>query len=189
MNRVDVGPQLAQRPHQDRRRADAVDIVVTVDGDPRTAPARGRGSLHGPADAREGARRVFLDALEEGPGLVRLGVTAPDQHLGHGVADPELGAKRARAPPADSLRPRSAIVRQGRRDYGQGGTERPTGARGRRRAGAVATRATRGCGAGAFAAHALEIDQRHPDQGAGDGVEDDARCRWPFRRVSAAPRP
>ena len=41
---VDVGAQLAQRAHQHRRRADPVDVVVAVDGDPRTRRGRARGS-------------------------------------------------------------------------------------------------------------------------------------------------
>ena len=41
---VDVGAERPQRAHEDRGRADAVDVVVAVHGDPRARARRGRGS-------------------------------------------------------------------------------------------------------------------------------------------------
>ena len=65
---IDVGAELAQRQHRERRRADAVDVVVAVDADPLAA-------LGGRAQPLDGRRhvaeeeRVVADALglEERP--------------------------------------------------------------------------------------------------------------------------
>ena len=93
---VDDGAERAQGPDHDRRRADAVDVVVAVDGDPAARRDGGEDQLAGLVDPRERRRIVRLAGLEEGPHLRGLGQAAADEHLGQHVPDPELALERER---------------------------------------------------------------------------------------------
>ncbi len=87
---VDVAAERAQRAHQHRRRADAVDVVVAVDRDPLAAVERRDDRRERPLDPGERLRGMLLGRVEEGPRLLRLGVAAPDEHLRERRADGEL---------------------------------------------------------------------------------------------------
>ena len=66
---ADVGADLPQRQHGERRRADAVDVVVAVDADPLVPLDRRSQALHGHRHVAE-EQRIVGDALglEERPG-------------------------------------------------------------------------------------------------------------------------
>ena len=68
---ADVGADLPQRQHGERRRADAVDVVVAVDADPLVPLDRRPQALHGRRHVAE-EQRIVGDALglEERPGAV-----------------------------------------------------------------------------------------------------------------------
>ena len=66
---VALGAQLAQRADQDRRRADAVDVEVAVDGDPLARLDRREDPLDDRRHRAELARVVGLVGLEEGARL------------------------------------------------------------------------------------------------------------------------
>jgi hypothetical protein len=88
---ADLGAQRPQHQNGQRRRADAVGVVVAVHADPLAR-------LHGGQDAVAGAghvaeqQRVVTRALrlEEGAGGGGIAMAAAQQHLGHGAADTQL---------------------------------------------------------------------------------------------------
>jgi hypothetical protein len=81
---VDVGPERAQRPHEDRGRAHPVDVVVAVDGDAR-APLDVAEDVRRPlAQAAERVERVARPGVEERPRLLCVGEPATHKDLrGH----------------------------------------------------------------------------------------------------------
>ena len=90
---VHVRAQRAQRAHEDRGRAHAVDVVVPVDGDPRAAldvlehaPCRRR-------QAGPGTERVALAGGQEGPCRLRLPQAAAHEHLRDDVRAAQLGGQ------------------------------------------------------------------------------------------------
>ena len=87
---VGVAAQRAQRAHEDRRRADAVGVVVAVDGDRRTGLQVLAHDGHRRVDAGEGVRRMRLVGRQPRPRGGRVGEPAPHQHLRDDVADAEL---------------------------------------------------------------------------------------------------
>ena len=93
---VALGAQLAQRADQDRRRADAVDVEVAVDGDPLAARDRGEDPLDDRRHRVELGRVVRLVGLEEGPRLLGRAVAAPDQGDRDRLAQPQLVGERPR---------------------------------------------------------------------------------------------
>ena len=116
---VDVGAERAQRAHEDRRRADAVDVVVAVDGDPRAGARRARRIIATASlDARERARRR---APRRPPGRRARASGSPSPRRTSTCASVRAHAELARAARATSLaravgRSRSASARQRRRD-------------------------------------------------------------------------
>src|SRR5438874_400759 len=86
----DVGSELAQQEDGERRRGNAVDVVVAVHAD---APALG----HRGTDALAGARHVaeqqgvvpWVGPLEEGPRLLGVSGPAPDEDACRQLADAE----------------------------------------------------------------------------------------------------
>ena len=85
---VDVRAERAQRAHQDRGRADAVDVVVAVHGDPRGPrwPRIRRGGLASPARRRADA----LAGGQERARRLRLAEPAAHEHLRQHVRAAEL---------------------------------------------------------------------------------------------------
>ena len=90
---VDVGAERPQGADEDRGRADAVDVVVAVDGDPRAARDVAEDHPRAVAQAAEGVERVRVLGGEEA--LRRGGIAQPaaHQHLREHVRDPQLAAE------------------------------------------------------------------------------------------------
>ena len=65
---VHLGAEAPQAADDDRGRADAVDVVVAVDRDPRPRPHVAEDEVHRGRHAAERARRVLVGGLEEGRG-------------------------------------------------------------------------------------------------------------------------
>ena len=84
---VDVGAERAQRTHQHGRRADAVDVVVAVHGDPRAARDVGEDPRRALAQAAEGVERMTHVGGEERARRLGLAEPAPDQHLRRDMGD------------------------------------------------------------------------------------------------------
>jgi len=78
---VDVGPERAQRAHEDRGRGDAVDVVVAVHGDPRAAPDVAEDQRGGLAQPAERLERMLRLGLQEPARGLRVAQPAPHQHL------------------------------------------------------------------------------------------------------------
>src|SRR3989475_5927571 len=96
---LDLRPGLAQDEDGECSRADAVRVVVAVDAD--SLPSRDRGP--DPLDrnghvAKEERVVQRLLAGQEGPRLVGVVVSAPDEHAGRDLADAKLPGKGARLP-------------------------------------------------------------------------------------------
>ena len=70
----------AQGPHEHRRRADAVDVVVPEHGYTRAAPDMLEDQLAGLRHARQGARVMALLSRDEAAGLFEVGKAAARQH-------------------------------------------------------------------------------------------------------------
>ena len=110
---VDVRPELAQRRHRERRRADPVDVVVTVDAD---ALARRDRRLDPVASGSGVAEqlRVVMRRLGGEKRSRRSGVAvpAPDEDAGGDPADPERSRESARLiVRAGTDRPRALLHR------------------------------------------------------------------------------
>ncbi len=90
---VDVPAEAAQRTHEDRRRADAVDVVVAVDRDACPAAHMREDQRDRVIDPRERARRVCLVGAEERTRSDRLRQSAPHEHLRERAADAERRAQ------------------------------------------------------------------------------------------------
>ena len=90
---VDVGPERPQRPHEHGGRADAVDVVVAVDGDPRAAldsgedPRRPRAQ---PAERVERMPRLRREERARGAGVREA---APHEDLRDDVRHAELAGE------------------------------------------------------------------------------------------------
>ena len=91
---VDVGAERAQHPDEDRRRADAVDVVVAVDRDPPAGPHVVEHERADLVDAGERRRVVALVGGEPGARGTGILQAAADEHLRERVADPELALER-----------------------------------------------------------------------------------------------
>ena len=87
---VRVGTQRAQDADEDRRRADAVDVVVAVDRDPVAGLDVHQDEVAGVFDVREPRRLVALAGRQPGARRVGVGHAAADEHLRHRMADAEL---------------------------------------------------------------------------------------------------
>jgi hypothetical protein len=88
---ADLGAQRPQHQDGQRRRADAVGVVVAVHADPLAALGRGQDAVTGGAHVAQQQRVVARPLrLEEGAGGSRIAVAAAQQHLGHGAADAQL---------------------------------------------------------------------------------------------------
>jgi hypothetical protein len=101
----DVGAELAQDEHRQRRRANAVGVVVAVDADPRPGRNGRADRLARLAHVAEQERIVRRQpGLEERARVCRVGVAAAHEHRREHVAHAQLGAERldlgplARAP-------------------------------------------------------------------------------------------
>ena len=90
---VAVGTEAAQRPNRDRGRADAVDVVVTVDGDPPPGRRRGPDPLDDRVHVREQERVVVVGGVEEGARRLR-------RCDSRGEPGSPRSAPRGRAPPS-----------------------------------------------------------------------------------------
>src|SRR5262249_21046303 len=72
---VDVGSEIAERRYRERRRADAVDVVVAVDADPLPGRERVADGVAGPVDVAEEPRIMErCRPLEERPSGGRVAV-------------------------------------------------------------------------------------------------------------------
>ena len=110
---VDRGAEPAQHADEDRRRADAVDVVVAVDGDRRRRPRRGAGS----------ASTAVVDAVEQRD-VVRLVARASHARAASGSASP----RRTSTCATGWLRRRARARAAARRRRGAGSTSsRATG--------------------------------------------------------------
>ena len=110
---VDVGAERAQRAHQDRRRAHAVDVVVAVDRDARAARDVAEDQLRQPRRARRSARAACaLLGRQERARRVRLAKPAPHEHLRERAS--------TRAPPQAATAARSHRVDRIRASTGRG---------------------------------------------------------------------
>jgi hypothetical protein len=87
---VRVGSQGAQAAEEDRGRADAVDVVVAVDGDARAAGDMAQDDLDGGRHPVECGRRMLVGRLQPGPGGGRRAEAAAHQDLRGRVAHAEL---------------------------------------------------------------------------------------------------
>ena len=76
---VAVAAELAERADDDRGRADAVDVVVAVDGDPPPGRDRRPDPLADLGHRLEQERVVVVGGLEEGARLLDRAVAAADQ--------------------------------------------------------------------------------------------------------------
>ena len=126
---VDVGAERAQRAHQHRRRADAVDVVVAVHGDPRRAREVRTDQRDAPAPMpAEGARRDGAPRAPGTRGARGIAQAAAHEHLRERVAHAAARPRRRATPPAGS----AGISRRqrctGARAYGPRGTEPPRAA-------------------------------------------------------------
>ena len=92
---VAVRPQLAQGADQDRRRADAVDVEIAVDGDPPAGLDRREHPLDHVRHRPEGARRVDLIGGEEGARRLGRSVAAAHEGDGDRLTQAQLAGKRA----------------------------------------------------------------------------------------------
>ena len=111
----DVGAELSQGEDRERRRADAVDVVVAVDADPLTAVDRRAEPLDGRGHVTE-QERVVRDrlGLEERARGVRLVAAPAHEHGRVTVSETPSSAVRARTlgdrhgldRPASSMQPR-----------------------------------------------------------------------------------
>jgi hypothetical protein len=90
---VDVGPEGAQRAHEDRGRGDAVDVVVAVHGDPRAAPDVSEDHRGGVVEPAERLERMSRLGLQEAPRVGRIAQPAPYQHLREHGRDAQLAAQ------------------------------------------------------------------------------------------------
>ena len=91
----DVGVKLAQQQHGERRRADAVGVVVAVHADARTGLDRGDDRLDRLTHVAEGEGIVARQrALEEPARLGLVAEPAADEHRRGHVVDLERGRKR-----------------------------------------------------------------------------------------------
>jgi hypothetical protein len=91
---VDVGAERAQHADEDRRRADAVDVVVAVDRDPAGRVHVLEHERGGDVHPGEGRRIVALVGGKPGAGGVRLAQAAAHEHLRDRVADAEVALER-----------------------------------------------------------------------------------------------
>ena len=85
---VDVRAQRAQRSHQDRRRADAVHVVVAVHGDPRAQVAEDPGG--GGIQTRPRRERMRIAGGQERTRRLRLSQPPPHEHLRQHVRAAEV---------------------------------------------------------------------------------------------------
>ena len=90
---VDVGAERPQGADEDRGRADAVHVVVAVDGDPRAARDVAEDHPGAVAEAAEGVERVRVLGGEEALRRDRVAQPAAHQHLREHVRDPQLAAE------------------------------------------------------------------------------------------------
>ena len=109
---VALGAQLAQRADQDRGRADAVDVVVAVHGDPAPGGDRGPDPLDHLRHRVELERVVVLGRGEERSRLLDRPVAAPDQGDGDRLGEAEPAHQR----------PRLAVVEGRERERAGGGS-------------------------------------------------------------------
>jgi hypothetical protein len=92
----DVGLQLAQQQHRERRRADAVGVVVAVDTDARTGLDRGDDRLDRLTHVAKSKRIVARQrALEEPARLCLVAETPAHEHRRGHIVDLECGRKRS----------------------------------------------------------------------------------------------
>src|SRR5438067_1777845 len=125
---VDLGSRFAQHENRQRGGADAVGVIVAVHADPF---ARGDGranSFHG--SGRVSEQKLVVQRLlagQEGPRLVGVAVSAPDEHAGRDLADPERLSELARLPVRARTDRPSALLHRGSR-YGGHRTDPPLGA-------------------------------------------------------------
>ena len=91
---VDVGAERAQRAHEDRRRADPVDVVVAVDRDARAAARVVEDRPHRDVDPGEGRGRMVVARLEPRARRARVAEPAAGEHLRDHEAQPEVALQR-----------------------------------------------------------------------------------------------
>ena len=95
---LDLGAEQAEHLHRERRRADAVDVVVAVDDDAAAGGDRAlderAGLRHVPERERVVQRAV---AVQEGARAAGVGQAAPDEHLGGDALKTQLGRELAHA--------------------------------------------------------------------------------------------
>jgi len=92
---VGLGAQLAQDEDGERRRADAVDVIVAVDADALAALDGGPDPLDRHAHVAEQERVVARKlGVEEAAGVGGLAVPAPDEHRCGDLAHAELANER-----------------------------------------------------------------------------------------------
>jgi hypothetical protein len=88
-----LGSERAQRAQQDGGGADAVDVVVAEDGDPRPARDVALDQLGRRRDAGQGERIVAVVRLEEPPRVLDALEPAPRQHDSNRARDAQPGGK------------------------------------------------------------------------------------------------
>ena len=110
---VDLAAELAQRRDEDRRRADAVAVVVAVDRDPRAARDVAEHELDGRRRCR-GTRRggARLDASRNSRAASGSAEPAPRQHLREHAARRRARARASRPPRARAGESRAAGCRR-----------------------------------------------------------------------------
>ena len=102
---LDLGAERAKRQDGERGRADAVDVVVAVDADPRPRGDRGPDPLDRDRHVAEQQRVVRLAlAGEEGARLLDVVEAAADQDRGDDGRDAETPAREPPSPPAGKAR-------------------------------------------------------------------------------------
>jgi hypothetical protein len=91
---VHGGAEVAQHADEDRRRGDAVDVVVAVDRDPRAGADVAQDDLDSLGHPGEGGRVVAVLRVEERGRRGGIGEPAADQDLGEHVRDAEVALQR-----------------------------------------------------------------------------------------------
>jgi hypothetical protein len=87
---VGLGAERPQGPQEDRRGADAVDVVVAVHRDARPPLDVAEDRRDSLRHARQRIRGMLVRGLQPGPRGGRRAQPAAHEHLGHDVADAEL---------------------------------------------------------------------------------------------------
>ena len=107
---IAVGAELSERPDQDRRGRDAVDVIVAVDRDALAGGDRGADRADRLANPLELGRVMPLVGREEGACVLDRSVAPANQCDGHGLGKIELAGKLGRLGVRVRLKPETLLA-------------------------------------------------------------------------------